>query len=124
VTLDTQPSRESRIRIAHQPVDYRVKVAASVAEGDPLQVEVQGLRIEQVDDRCSVLSEVNLTQEHQLHARCDRGYWPIPVLRPAGSTRVLPPYVFPEMQRSGEAYLLVAVTWPSCRRTKLLLQVS
>lgn len=61
--FDAPLCRESRIRIEYQPIAWRIEAPKSVAEGDPIEIEVNGLMIERIDDRCGVLSE----------ARCEGG---------------------------------------------------
>lgn len=58
--LDTPPARSTRFRISYEPVYFRVGAPKSVAEGDALSVDCPGLEIERLDDRCGVLSSIEM----------------------------------------------------------------
>lgn len=73
LVFDVPPCRESRIRIAYEPVVCDVKTPKSVAEGDPIVIEIDGLTIRRIDDRCGVLSEARCEGGRRVAARVRNG---------------------------------------------------
>lgn len=73
LTLETKPSRASRIRVKVQPFNLAVNAPASIAEGDPITVSVNGIAIEGVEDHCGLLAETTLASSQQLQGRISTG---------------------------------------------------
>ncbi len=64
---------ETRFEITWEPVSYGIKHTGSVAEGDPMDVRIEGARIVSLDDRCGVLASWELTDAGAATARVRRG---------------------------------------------------
>jgi hypothetical protein len=73
LVLETPASRESRIRVKVVPFKTEVHVPASVAEGDPLEVNVSGLTVEGIEDRYGLLAEATVADGQRVQARVRTG---------------------------------------------------
>ncbi len=53
--IDSLYSKKTEIVIQYEPIKYSITYPRSIAEGDTLELNVKGMIIKQIDDRCKVL---------------------------------------------------------------------
>lgn len=73
LAVDTPPTKKTVFVVEMQPLDYRVEHPASIAEGDQLELTVEGCAFEGLDDRCGVLSSTQITEASTLIATIRNG---------------------------------------------------
>jgi len=73
LAVDTPPATKTLFSVELRPLDYRIEHPSSIAEGDTLELTVEGCTIEGLDDRCSVLSSTRITEASALNATVRNG---------------------------------------------------
>ena len=73
VETTTKSETETEFDIEWEPMGYAVSHAGSIAEGEEIDVRLEGARIVSVDDRCGVLAGWRQTGESDLTGRVAEG---------------------------------------------------
>lgn len=73
LSVDVPRSKSTRFVVEIKPVEYRIAVPSSAAEGDTISLKATGCIIEKIDDRCSVLSSMSLNSPTTVNATIRKG---------------------------------------------------
>jgi len=71
--LDTAAARKTEFTVVSRALPYEVNCPASIAEGERLELELEGLEIVSIDDRHGVFSSTKHTGRSRLEAQVCRG---------------------------------------------------
>ncbi len=76
LTLKTAPGRASRLSITFEPLPHEVRYPASVAEGERLEVECDGMAVERIEDRAGILDDVSFGAAGRIRGTVKTGLLP------------------------------------------------
>ncbi|MCP4313097.1 MAG: hypothetical protein GY790_17700 [Bacteroidetes bacterium] len=66
LSAETGALKSTSIEIKISPVDYSINHILSIAQGEAFELEADGVYIEKIDDRCGVLSDFKIKENHTI----------------------------------------------------------
>ncbi len=63
LSATTNPEVSTKIEIKTQSHEYHIESPASIAEGDTIEIRLDGLTVKEMDDRCGVLSSISIGKD-------------------------------------------------------------
>ncbi len=73
IEADIPAQAQTDLQIVISPIKFAVDCPASIAESQPFELKTKSVTIEGVDDRCGVLSLINIKNDNRLSAVIQKG---------------------------------------------------